>query len=198
MIPTTRPSIRRKDMDSVLTCMVNDNLGPGERSDELVSAVAHYLGIGGGIALRERGRALSLALAMLELPAGSSVAMDALVPADYYDVVVAAGYVPVFVDVMPDGTCIDVRRLEGLEVAAVITRTALGFVPDMAAAERLGIPIIEDISEGIGANTGDRRVGTYGRMVIVGMEPEAIITAGGGTLLLASTRADANRPPSDR
>jgi len=201
MIPINRPSIRRKDMDSVLTCMVNDTIGPGDRSNELVSAVSHYLGIAGGIALRERGRALSLALEMLKLPLGSAVAMDPLIPAHYHDLVVAAGLVPVYVDVNVAGTCIDPRKLEPLgegapgagTLGAIVTHTALGYVPDMEAISRFGVPIIEDISEGIGANTGDRLVGSYGRLVIVGMEPDGIITAGGGTLLLGATKADVAR-----
>ena len=196
MIPVTRPSIRRKDMDSVLTCMVNDDLGHGDRSNELVSAVSHHLGIAGGIGLRERGRALALALEMLDLPSGSRVAMDPLVPAHYHDVVVDAGLTPAYVDVAGEGTCIDPRKLESLgagALGAIVTHTTLGYVPDMDAIARIGVPMIEDISEGIGANTGDRLVGSYGRLVIVGMEPDGIITAGGGTLLLAATKADVAR-----
>ena len=196
MIPINRPSIRRKDMDSVLTCMVDDNIGPGDRSKELVSAVSHYLGIAGGIALRERGRALALALEMLDLPHGSRIAMDPLVPAYYHDVIADAGLVPVYVDVAGEGTCIDPGKLEALgagTLGAIVTHTALGYVPEMDAIAGLGVPIIEDISEGIGANTGDKPAGSYGRLVIVGMEPDGIITAGGGTLLLAATRADVAR-----
>jgi dTDP-4-amino-4,6-dideoxygalactose transaminase len=232
MIPIDRPSIRRRDMDSVLTCMVNDSLGPGDRNNELVSAVSHHLGIAGGIALRERGRALSLALGLIDPPTGSRVAMDPLVPSYYHDIVVAEGLVPVYVDIASDGTCIDPRVLEKLvaedqsededpvqtdpsaatatasggdadggvatqhesgRLAAIITHTALGYVPDMETIAALGIPVIEDISEGIGANTGDRLAGSYGKVVIVGMEPDGIITAGGGTLLLALTKADAGR-----
>ncbi len=201
MIPINRPSIRRKDMDSVLTCMVDDNIGPGDRSRELVSAVSHHLGIAGGIALRERGRALALALEMLDLPPDSRIAMDPLVPAYYHDVVVDAGLDPVYVDVTGEGTCLDPRKLESLRagtlgagtLGAIVTHTALGYVPEMDAIAGFGVPIIEDISEGIGANTGDRLAGSYGRLVIVGMEPDGIITAGGGTLLLAATKADAAR-----
>ncbi len=196
MIPINRPSIRRKDMDAVLTCMVDDNIGPGDRSKELISAVSHRLGIAGGIALRERGRALALALEMLDLSHGSCIAMDPLVPAYYHDVVVKAGLVPVYVDVTGEGTCIDPRKLEPLgagTLRAIVTHTALGYIPEMDAIGGFGIPVIEDISEGIGANTGDRPAGSYGRLVIVGMDPDGIITAGGGALLLAATKADAAR-----
>ncbi len=183
-------------MDSVLTCMVDDRIGPGDRSNELVSAVSHHLGIAGGLALRERGRALALALELLDLPPGSRVAMDPLVPAHYHDVVAFSGLVPIYVDVTGEGICTDPRQLESLAagtLGAIITHTALGYVPDMDAIARFGVPIIEDISQGIGANTGDRLVGSYGRLVIVAMEPDGIITAGGGTLLLAAARADLSR-----
>ena len=65
-------------MDSVLTCMVNDTLGPGDRSSELVSAVAHHLGLAGGVALRERSRALEMAL-------GESLSEERLAAAEERD-----------------------------------------------------------------------------------------------------------------
>lgn len=182
-------------MDSVLTCLVNDTLGPGEKSSELAAAVAHYLGIGGGVSLRERSRAFSIALDHLDLRPGAKLAMDPLLPAVYHDVVVNHGLEPLYVDVAEHVPCIDAGLLEDLDEppGAVVTHTSLGFVPDMERIERLGVPILEDISEGLGSNTGDRPAGSYGRFVIVAMEPDSIVTAGGGALLLASTKADAAR-----
>jgi dTDP-4-amino-4,6-dideoxygalactose transaminase len=78
-------------------------------------------------------------------------------------------------------------------ISVIVTHTSLGYVPEMEVIAGFGVPVIEDISQGIGANTGDRLVGSYGRLTILGMEADGIITAGGGTLLLAASKADAAR-----
>lgn len=186
-------------MDAVLSCMVTDSLGPGSLSDQLSGAVSDYLGLAGGIALRERARAFAIAVGLLDLEPGSRVLLDPLVPHAYHAVLHELGLVPVYVDVSDDSLCIDAERAEAFvettrgteaEPAAIVTHTTLGFVPAMESLASLGMPVIEDVSEGIGANTGEERVGRFGRFVIVGMEPEDVITAGGGTLLLASSKSD--------
>ncbi len=48
-LPVFRPTVKRKDMGSVLSCIVSDRLGPGEISRDLVSRVCHALGHAGGI-----------------------------------------------------------------------------------------------------------------------------------------------------
>ena len=36
-VPVFRPTVKRKDMGSVLSCIVSDKIGPGEISRDLVS-----------------------------------------------------------------------------------------------------------------------------------------------------------------
>ncbi len=186
-------------MDAVLSCMVTDSLGPGSLSDQLTSAVGGYLGVAGGIALRERSRAFAMAIDGLSLTAGQGVVLDPLLPFAYHGVLRERGLVPLYADVLDSSFCIDPDSAERLVsrftdsggvVGAVIAHTTLGFVPDMEALGSIGAPIVEDVSEGVGANTGDERMGRFGRFVIVAMEPDGIITAGGGSLLLAAGRND--------
>ena len=186
-------------MDAVLSCMVTDSLGPGSLSLQLTDAVAGYLGLSGGIALRERARAFAVAIDRLGLAAGTRVVLDPFVPHAYHAVLVERELVPRYVDVDKGSLCIDAKLVESVveeahaderPVGAIVTQTKFGFVPEMEAMAALGVPIVEDISDGVGANTGDERVGRFGKVVIVAMEPESVITAGGGTLLLASSKAD--------
>lgn len=194
MIPISRPSIRRRDMDSVLTCMVTDKVGPGELAAELASAVASYVGAAGGIALRERNRAITIALSALSLPDGAAVIMDPLLPAAYHEAVVSLGFVPRYVDVHANNGCVDCDAIEANVdgASAMIVHTPLGFVPDMSRMAEFGLPLMEDVSQGIGSHTGTQRIGSYGRFVVVGMEPGDIITAGGGTLVLGGSRRERN------
>jgi dTDP-4-amino-4,6-dideoxygalactose transaminase len=46
-IPVFRPTLRRRDFNSVLSCLVSDRLGSGPLSHELASELARYLGASG-------------------------------------------------------------------------------------------------------------------------------------------------------
>jgi len=181
LIPVFKPTIKRKDMDAVLTCMVSDSLGPGEITDSFVTRVSEYLELPGGIALREYPRALEIALELLDLPEGAKVIISALSPAFYIDVLKRKGYEPLIADVDPSNAAIHPERvaeLLPLGPAALVVHYPLGFVPDLEALSQFGLPIIEDISTALGSHTGVKRGGNYGRFVIVCCEPDGIITAG--------------------
>ena len=66
----------------------------------------------------------------------------------------------------------------------------MGFIPDLELLKDSGVPIVEDISTALGGNTGTSKCGRYGRFVILSLEPDGIITTGGGALILAIGRSD--------
>ncbi len=180
-------------MDAVLTCMVSDSLAHGEQARRLASEAASYLGLAGGIALREHSRAVHLALDAMAIGPGSKVVISPLAPAFYADVMAERELVPLYVDVNAENGALsapEAERLLGEQPAAMIVTTSVGFTPDMEALAALGVPLIEDISTSFGANVGERRCGSYGRYAIVGLEQEDIITSGGGALLLAAGKKE--------
>ena len=192
-IPIIKPSVKRSDMDSVLTCMVSDNLGPGIISERLVKDVSEYLGVEGGVALREYRRAIALAMEALGLAKGSKVILSPLCPRVYRDVCIEKEIEILFVDVEPETGCLSTEQIDnydGQEIGAIIVHANLGFASNMEALTEYQVPIIEDISQALGANTGVKRLGSYGNYIIVSMEPECIITSGGGVLLLGKGKKE--------
>lgn len=193
-IPIYRPSVKRKELDSVLSTMVEDRLGPGTVAQELVKEVGAYLELETGVALREYGRAVETAIECLGIARGEKVLISPLAPSIYMEVFLSRGIEPVFVDIDPDTGCTAVEHIQNLAdgaAKAVVVTGTLGFIPDLEAIAGLGVPIIEDVTQCIGANTGIRKCGTYGSVVILGMEPEDIITSGGGALVFARTKREA-------
>jgi perosamine synthetase len=186
-IPVFRSYIRRKDMDTVLNCLVTDSVGPGEYLDRFQKSAREALGYDYGFAVRGPGIALSLALDSLALTEGDAVAVPALAPAYYARVLAACRLVPVFVDTMPDTTEADLSSIASLEPhpKAFILYDALGILPEPEAVAALGIPVIEDMSSALGAYRGESRAGSLGRVAILGLEPDSIVTSGGGALVLA-------------
>jgi dTDP-4-amino-4,6-dideoxygalactose transaminase len=173
--------------------MVSDSLGPGALGQRLVKDICEYIGCGGGLAVREYGRAITFAFRALALPQGSRIAISPLAPRVYMEVFREEGFEAVYADVQDDSGCISpagVQAVLGEGLAAVVVHATLGFVPDMEGFLELGIPVIEDISQAVGANTGTRKLGAFGAYTIVSLEPEGIITAGGGALLLCRGRKE--------
>jgi dTDP-4-amino-4,6-dideoxygalactose transaminase len=189
--------------------MVTDNLGPGSLSDRLIQLLREHLQCAGGIVLRERSRALAVALAHLNLEPGSSIAIDPLAPW-YYDALIrSSGLVPHYVDLADDALVVDTEALKALvanpaegdghsdapvpdALTAILLTAHCGYLPDLTAMDELGVPVIEDVTEGIGSHDGRNGAGSIGRFVLVGMEPDAMVTSGGGTALLARSRGDRN------
>lgn len=179
-------------MDAVLSCMAVDALGPGERAARFAASVAAYLEVAGGVAFRERARAVEAVYIAAGLGEGSAIAVSALAPMEYLTVAARRGIRVLVVDVERDCPCIAVAALEPAgSVDAIVIDTALGFVADMEGIENPGVTIIEDITEGFGANTGTRRAGTIGRFCLIGVEAGDVLTAGGGTVACAKRRKDA-------
>lgn len=183
-------------MDSVLTCMVNDSLGPGDENKQFVKMLADYLGSAGGIAFREPQRALKTALRALELEKGAKIILSPLSPGYYIDVLRELSLIPQFVDIDPNSGCFLAAGIEkniSPSSGAILLHYPLGLVQNIDEISELSLPVIEDITQSIGSNTGNVMSGSKGRFTLVGTEPEDMITTGGGTVLLAKNTRDLGR-----
>lgn len=191
-IPVFKPSIKRRDMHSVLSCLVTDVIGPAVIADDLVATVAGELDHEGGGALREYVRAIELIIQALGLETGDKAILSPLAPGQYRRAFQECGIVPVFADVKEEDACLDPESVnERLteDVKAIFVHAPLGRVPDMAALAEFGIPLIGDIGEALGATDGTSELGSQGQYVLLPMEPNGIATVGGGTLILAKDKA---------
>lgn len=192
-ISVTRPSIRRKDMDSVLTCMVSDQLGPGVRLEEFTTELAKLTGGTAAVAVREYERAIDLAFEALGLVAGDSVVISPLAPAVYADVMVRREIVPLFakVDVSSGNLDLDDARVQaGEDAKALVLHSPLGAGYSASKLEELALPVIEDASHGFGAGEEDSTLGTLGNFTVLSLEPDSIFTTGGGAAVVARSRSE--------
>lgn len=186
--------IRRKDMDSVLNCLVTDRLGAGDFSERFVKAAKERFGFDFGLVVRSPMTALDVALSCLGLVSGDAVALSALSPAWAHKVIAARGLRAVWLDVDTASASLTRESLERLAaepVKALYLAEPWGIMPDPAIFVELGVPIIEDATWSIGASAGEAKAGFLGTFAIIGLEHASSITAGGGALLYAPGRRDA-------
>ena len=183
-------------MDRVLTCMVTDQLAAGSLNHDLTGGISAYIGLEGGVALSSYYGALALAVESLDLASGAGVITSALAPAVYLDVMDDLGLVPLIADVDPGSGSVsveDARRQAALGAAAVLVHHTLGFIPDMEGLAALGLPMVEDLSQGLGGFIGEKRCGTFGGRAVISLDPKGIVTAGGGAVALSADRSAVRR-----
>ena len=101
-IPVYSSTIRRSEMDAVLTCMVEEKIGPGEMNQKLIKQVCETFQTAGAAAFRSPSIALNYALKALNLENGSSVIISSLAPSWQYVELNRQGYKPIVLDVEAD------------------------------------------------------------------------------------------------
>jgi len=175
--------------------MVTDSIGPGILSNRLARLVAEYIGVAGGVAIREYPRAIKIVFEAMGLSKGDKVLLTPLHPSVYAKVAREMDLDPVYVDVALENGCISLKELAKQDlttIKAIVSFAPLGFVPPVEKLLETGIPLIEDVSQAIGANTANRRLGTFGSYTLISLEPDGIITSGGGIMILGKGRKEVN------
>ncbi len=192
-IPVYSSTIRRREMDAVLTCMVSEKIGPGEMNLKLVNQVREQFAFDGALALRSPALALKYALTALDVSPGSAIIISALAPAWQYQALIEFGFVPSIVDVHPDTGQMDIVHCEAAVKSGgrvIVLHEALGHIPDLASFLSLGVPLIEDISLSVGAQYQEKLAGHVGVYAILGLEEGDLLTAGGGAVLVSSQKRE--------
>ena len=203
MIQTYSTTIRRKEMDAVLTCMVDEKIGPGELNAKLITQIKEFIKCDGAIALRSPAIALNYALMSMGLESGSKVMVSALAPAWQYQSLVSLGFEPLVLDVDELNGLVNEQIIsEGIKQGGkvLLLHETEGILPNLEEIVKLGVPIIEDISQSAGSAfsmTGDdgsatlqKMAGTFGVYSILGLEEKYVITAGGGAVLISPGRRE--------
>lgn len=178
--------------------------------------VADYLGIDCAVATVSGTAALHVALLASGVRPGDAVVTSTLTFVATANAIRHAGAWPVFVDVDPATWQIDPARLadflrrdcgmidgalrdrqSGRRIAALLPVHILGHPADMDPvldlARDLGLPVVEDATESLGALYKGRRVGALGDIAALSFNGNKLITCGGGGMVVTARREWAER-----
>lgn len=203
MIQTYSTTIRRKEMDAVLTCMVDEKIGPGELNERFIQQVKEFIKCDGAVALRSPAIALEYVFKAMGLERGSKIMISALAPLWQYKVIEANEMECIVLDVDEATSLVTIDEiqkgiLEGGKL--LILHETEGILPDFEAINSLGITYVEDISQSAGSSVsikdesgneiGRKSAGLNGIFSIMGLEERDVITGGGGAVLMAPGRRE--------
>ena len=189
IIPVSKPSIKRQDMDAVLSCLVEDSLGPASAAQEFQEKLSAHLGLSATLTLREPRRGVELLFRTLDVNEDTRLVLSPLLPRVYWDVARSRGVMPELVDVRQDAT-LRIDEVASRAPDICIVDAPLGHAPDMTSATELSGAVVEDVSSGLGLCIEEKQFGSFGSYTMLFLEPEHLITAGGGIAVSSRGRRE--------
>ncbi|MBQ0039601.1 MAG: DegT/DnrJ/EryC1/StrS aminotransferase family protein [Treponema sp.] len=150
MIHTYSPTIRRKEMEAVLTCMVDEKIGPGDMNTKLIQTAKELMGFDGAVALRSPAIAFEYIFKALDFSKNDAVIFSALAPAYQVLTVEKLGYKTLFADVSEETGLMTLESVQDCIKEGgrlLVLAESMGILPDIKAFLELGIPVVEDISQ---------------------------------------------------
>jgi perosamine synthetase len=201
-IPLARPVVGPEEEERVLEVLRSGRLSLGPLLEEFELAFAARLRARHASAVSSGTAGLHLALRAVGVSDGDEVITSPFSFVASANVAVYERARPVFADIDPVTLCLD----PGAAAAAVTGRTAalmpvhvFGYPADVVAFERLGLPIVEDACEALGAVFADGvPVGGRGHPAVFGFYANKQLTTGEGGMVAMADAGMKRRIDSER
>ncbi|HXS43476.1 MAG TPA: DegT/DnrJ/EryC1/StrS family aminotransferase [Solirubrobacteraceae bacterium] len=202
IVPLARPLLGAAEERAVLDVLRSGQLSLGPRVPAFERAFAARLGVAHASAVSSGTAGLHLALRAVGVGDGDEVVTSPFSFVASANVVVYERARPVFADIDPVTLNLD----PAAAAAAVTSRTAavlpvhiFGYPADTGALERLGLPIVEDACEALGARHADGpAVGARGHPAVFGFYANKQLTTGEGGMVTSADEALKERIDSER
>ncbi|WP_084964934.1 DegT/DnrJ/EryC1/StrS family aminotransferase [Thermoactinospora rubra] len=194
MISISSVSLPPETEELVLSVLRSGMLAQGPRVAELEEAFARLCGVPHAVAVNNGTTALVASLQALGLGPGDEVITTPFSFVATLNAILEAGATVRFADIRDDFT-VDpdaVRALVTDRTRAVVPVHLYGLPADMAALEALGLPIVEDAAQAVGARFGERAAGSFG-LGCFSLYGTKNITSGEGGMVTTTDDALADR-----
>jgi perosamine synthetase len=188
IIPHSRPTIGPDDITSVLKTLRSGQVSMGPAVARFEKTFAGKLGVRDAAAASSGTAALHLALLALKIGKGDEVVLPTHVCVALLNAVHYAGAKPVLVDVdHEDGniSVLAVRKKLTRKTRALIVPHLWGEPADLAPLLKLGVPLIEDCAQALGARYAGKPVGTFGRINVFSFYATKMMTTGEGGMVVS-------------
>jgi perosamine synthetase len=201
-IPLAQPVLGEAEEQRVLEVLRSGRLSLGPLLNEFERAFAAFVGAGLASAVSSGTAGLHLALRAVGVADGAEVITSPFSFVASANVAVYERARPVFADIDP----VTLNLSVDAAAAGVTSRTqallpvhVFGYPADIAGFELLGVPIVEDACEALGATYADGgAVGARGHPTVFGFYANKQLTTGEGGMITTGDAALKERVDSER
>ncbi len=189
MISHSRPTIDQDDCNCVLDVLKSGHLVQGKHVAGFEEALSSFIGIANGVAVSSGTAALHLALIALGAGKGDEVIIPSYVCSSLLNAVMYVEAIPVIADIDRFTFNIDVDDLEKRitkKTKAIIVPHMFGLAAEMDRIISLGIPVIEDCAQSIGALYKGHYTGSFGVCSIFSFYATKMLATGEGGMVLSN------------
>ncbi len=189
-IPHSRPTIGAEEAKAAAEVIESGRLAQGEVVGRFEAALSRMIGVKHAAATGSGTAALHLTLLAMDIGPGDEVVIPSYVCSALLNAVNHVGATPVLADVDPRTFNIDPddvkNRLTG-RTRALIVPHLFGLPSDMDALSRLGVPIIEDCAQSVGAAHRGEPAGSFGHAAVFSFYATKVMTTGEGGLVVSDS-----------
>lgn len=192
MIPHARVQVEEDEVAEVARVLRSGRLAQGPEVAAFERETAAFMGVREGVAVSSGTAALHLALLALGVGPGDEVVIPSYVCTALVHAVRHAGAVPVLVDVDPETGNMDpeaAKEAKGPGTRAVIAPHLFGRPAEVERVVELGVPVIEDCAQSIGARIGERMAGAVGALAVCSFYATKMLGVGEGGMVLSNDPA---------
>jgi dTDP-4-amino-4,6-dideoxygalactose transaminase len=188
-IPHSRPFLGREEIDRATAVIASGQIAEGPETAAFENEFARWLAVTGALAVSSGTAALHLTLHAMGVGPGDEVIIPSYVCTALLNAVHYVGAAPVIADVLPETGNIDpddVKKRMTPRTRAVIVPHLFGLPADMNALLSLGVPVVEDCAQAVGALYGSRLVGTMGHAAAFSFYATKVMTTGEGGMIVSN------------
>ena len=178
-------------MFSVSEVIRSGRIVQGEVVEKFEKKVAKFIGLDGAVATNTGTSALHLSLLAIGIKKGDYVAIPSFVCAALLNAVKYVGAHPLLVDIDPETYNIDFRDLKKRikkSTKAIILPHQFGLPADIDEILSLGIPVIEDCAQAIGAVYKGKKAGSFGRLSCFSFYATKVLSTGEGGMVVSDSK----------
>jgi perosamine synthetase len=189
VVPHSKPTITQDDIDAVTQVLASGNIAQGEKVKEFENALAKFIKTKYAAACSSGTAALHLALLSLGVGQSDEVIMPSYVCASPYYATLHLHAVPKIVDIQLTDLNLCTKNVKDKlsdKTKAIIVPHMFGTPAQIDELLELGIPVIEDCAQALGAELKHQKVGSFGELSIFSFYATKMITTGEGGMVLTN------------
>ncbi|MBI3600628.1 MAG: DegT/DnrJ/EryC1/StrS family aminotransferase [Nitrospinae bacterium] len=175
---------------AVADIITSGYISQGSAVEKFESEMAEYIGVKGGAAVSSGTAALHLSLKALGVKEGDDVAIPSYICPALLNAVHYIGANPLLIDIDNSSYDIDpsdLRRRLTKRTKAIIVPHIFGLPADIEEILNIGIPVIEDCAQSVGASYKGKKVGSFGICAILSFYATKVMTTGEGGMVLSNS-----------